>query len=732
MYDPRTVPTGETVKITIDGRDVEVSSHLTILQVCEDLQIEIPVFCYHSRLDIAGNCRMCLVEVERMPKPVASCAMPVGNEMVIHTKSPMVQKAREGVLEFLLINHPLDCPICDQGGECDLQDITMNYSRGRSRFDLNKRAVPEQYMGPLIKTMMNRCIHCTRCVRFANTVAGVPEVGAIHRGEHMEITTLAKAATSELSGNMIDICPVGALTSKPYAFKGRPWELTKVYSIDVLDAVGSNIRIDTKGDRIKRILPRANEAINEEWISDKTRFSYDGLRFQRLDMPYRRVRGKLEPCTWSQALQTIQKEISKVDGSEIAGLVGDQADVEATYVFNLMLDFLGSPHRDCRQNGALYSQKDLTQLVHRNHYLFNTTIQGLETADFILLIGTNPRLEAPLVNARIKKCSYLNQTPIALIGEKSDLTYPYHHLGDTLDSIFKLYDMNHPVSKALHAAKKPAMIIGQGFFTSPAVAAYLKVIDGLLATYKNFIQWGHLPDRSSQEVESQIIWNGYNVLHTAASRVGALDVGFLPKEGGLDTPGILTACQERRIKVLFSYGADEVPVEALQEPFVVYIGHHGDRCAPIADVILPSAAYTEKDALYVNTEGRVQQTHVAVLPPGQAKADWAVMSELVRTFGQPLPFNNLTLLRRTICRYFPHLNPELRFNSRPDGLLSQYCWEKLSSAKTATLPKMTKVHKASGVVQYPITNPYMTCSITRHSPTMASCMKEMVPTRVSS
>ena len=676
------------IRLTIDGHMIEVPEGTTVLQACEDLAIEIPVFCYHPRLPIAGNCRMCLVEVEKSPKPVASCAWPATDGMVVHTKSPMVEKARKGALEFLLINHPLDCPICDQAGECDLQDITLNYSRGESRFDLNKRAVPEKHMGPLIKTEMNRCIHCTRCIRFSDEIAGIPEVGAINRGEHTEISTLENAIASELSGNLIDICPVGALTNKPNAFHGRVWELKKTDGIDVLDAVGSNIRIDSRGNQVLRILPRLNEAVNEEWISDRTRFACDGLTAQRLDQPYRRIDSKLTPCTWDEAFTTIKTTLEPLAGTEIAGLAGDLVDVESTYALRLLLDSLGSSHRDCRQDGA-----DLPY-QNRTHYRFNTTIQGLEDADLVLLIGTNPRTEAPLINARIRKRYLRGNLTIGLIGDNVDLTYPYEHLGATATALNALLDKNNSFAKALATAKRPALILGQACFTREDTPALLTVIQKIMSANPAFIQDD---------------WKGYNVLHTAGGRVGAMDVGFTPDASGFGTKGILGGCTSGAIKAVYLHGVDEIDAAAFGKAFIIYQGHHGDQGAHRADVILPGAAYTEKDALYVNTEGRVQRSYAAISPPGQAKVDWTIIRALSEVLGHTLPFNTHDALRA-------HLEAAYPFITNIDTIMNAP-WSPLPTSD-GTLNELA--------FALPITNTYMTCPITRHSKTMAACVHEIL------
>lgn len=683
-------------KLTINEIEVEVQDGSTVLQACEQLGIEIPVFCYHPKLSIAGNCRMCLVQLGSSSKPIASCSMPATDGMDIKTHTPVVQKAREGVLEFLLINHPLDCPICDQGGECDLQDITRNYSRGKSRFSLNKRAVPDKPMGPLIKTTMTRCIHCTRCVRFANEIAGSPEIGALGRGEHMEITSyLGTAITSELSGNMIDICPVGALTSKPYAFHGRPWELKKTDTIDVLDAVGSNIRVDSRGQEVLRILPRLNEEINEEWISDKTRFAYDGLKQQRLDQPYIRQKGKLIPATWEEAFSHIQKHLKGVQGKEIAALAGDQADCESMIALKDLMTHLKSPHLDCRQDGTHWDGR------FRGAYLFNTTIAGIEKADLILLIATNPRHEAPLVNARIRK-RYLRSSQsqpleIATIGPVNDLTYPVNSLGENAKIIKEILEGKHAFSAKLKAAKRPMLILGQGAMNRRDSLEILNLCQKIVEKY-GFIQED---------------WNGFNTLHTAAARVGGLDIGFLPQSGGLDTAGILSAAQNGELKVLYLLGADEIPMTELGETFVIYQGHHGDAGAHRADVILPGATYTEKNATYVNTEGRPQHTYPAVPPPGMAKEDWRIIRSLAQTLGHILPYDTLEQVRDRLIAQNAIFGATDQIISSP--------WEMLPSGTPETLSQLA--------FHLPIQNFYRTDPISRHSLTMAHCSKSVDQTR---
>ncbi len=620
-------------KLTVDGIEVEVPAGATLLQACELAGKEIPRFCYHERLSIAGNCRMCLIEVEKSPKPVASCAMPAADNMVVKTMSPMVKKAREGVMEFLLINHPLDCPICDQGGECDLQDQAMAYGRDRSRFKENKRAVEDKYMGPLIETCMTRCIQCTRCVRFSTEVAGVDEIGAIGRGEDMEITTyLEGAVTSEMSANVIDLCPVGALTSKPYAFNARPWELVKTESIDVMDAVGSNIRVDVRGPEVLRILPRIHEDVNEEWISDKTRYVYDGLRRQRLDTPYVRDNGKLRPASWKEAFERIASKLKEVGADRAAAITGDLVCAESMKALKDLWTRIGSPHIDCRQDGAALGGL-------RSGYLFNTTIAGIEAADALLLIGTNPRWEAAIVNTRIRKRSRMGRFPILGIGPQSNLTYGVDWLGMSPEILAKIADGRHPAADLLEKVSRPMLIVGMGALARPDGSAILNAA-GRIAERSGMIKTG---------------WNGFNVLHTAASRVAGLDLGVLPGRGGLDVNGIVDGAQAGRIGLVYLLGADEQEWGAkgaglLGDAFVVYQGSHGDKGAHRADVILPGAAYTEKDATWVNTEGRTQQGFRALFPPGEAREDWAIIRALSDYVGETLGYDTLSDLRRDMIK----------------------------------------------------------------------------------
>ena len=634
-------------KLIIDNQEHDVPNGITLIQACGLAGIEIPRFCYHERLSIAGNCRMCLVEVAGMPKPVASCAMSVndlrpgrdGTPPTIITNSPTVKKAREGVLEFLLINHPLDCPICDQGGECDLQDQTMAYGFDAGRFADNKRAVEDKYLGPLIETYMTRCIHCTRCIRFMTEVAGVEELGAIGRGEDMEITTyLEHGMMSELSGNVVDLCPVGALTSKPYAFMARPWELTKTQSIDVMDALGSNIRVDSRGREVMRVLPRVNDAINEEWISDKTRHVWDGLRVQRLDRPYLRRNGRLEPVTWDEAFRAIAEKLRGLDGKRFAAIAGDLAAAEEMFALKLLAEQLGSPNIDCRQDGA-----KLDPAFGRATYLFNAAIEGIDHADAILLIGTNPRLEAPVLNSRILKRWRQSQghVPIGLIGTQADLTYPYEHLGAGPETLAKLAGGSHPFLEKIKGAERPLVIIGQAALARPDGAAVLS-----LAAKAAMAMGAVKPD---------IGWNGFSVLHTAAARVAGLDLGLVPGKGGRDVDAILEGVEKGEIDVVYLLGADEIDTVRLGKSFVIYQGSHGDRGAHRADVILPGATYTEKDATYVNTEGRPQMTARAVFPPGEAREDWKIIRALSGVLGQALPFNSVAELRAKMFAVSPHL-----------------------------------------------------------------------------
>jgi NADH-quinone oxidoreductase subunit G len=623
-------------KLTVDGKEIDVPPEYTLLQACEAAGAEIPRFCFHERLSIAGNCRMCLVELVGSPKPVASCAWavrdcrpgPKGEPPVVNTKTPMVRRAREGVMEFLLINHPLDCPICDQGGECDLQDQAMAYGVDSSRYQENKRAVEDKYIGALVKTIMNRCIHCTRCIRFSTEVAGVPELGAIGRGEDMEITTyLEQAMTSELQGNVVDLCPVGALTSKPYAFAARPWELNKTESIDVMDALGSAIRVDTRGREVMRILPRINDDVNEEWISDKTRHVVDGLKVQRLDQPYVREHGRLRPASWSEAFFAIEAEIATTAPERVGAIAGDLAAVEEMFALKDLMRRLGVKNIDARQDGCL-----IDPAWGRASYLFNATIAGIEQADALLIIGANPRKEAAVLNARIRKRWRAGKFPIGVIGERPDLTYPYEYLGAGNDTLTDLAVGLHAFSDELKKAQRPLIIVGASALARPD-GAVIASQAAKVAVNLGAIKPG---------------WNGYCVLHTAASRVGALDIGFVPEAGGLTATQMADG-----LDLAFLLGADEIDIAP--GAFVVYIGTHGDTGAHRADVILPGAAYTEKSGIYVNTEGRVQIAERACFPPGDAREDWAIMRALSDVLNRKLPYDSLRQLRQTMFKAHPHL-----------------------------------------------------------------------------
>jgi NADH-quinone oxidoreductase subunit G len=654
-------------KLTVDGIEVEVPQGATVLQACEAAGKEIPRFCYHERLAIAGNCRMCLVEVKPgPPKPQASCALPAADNQEVRTDSLMVKKAREGVMEFLLINHPLDCPICDQGGECDLQDQAMAYGRGFSRFDENKRAVTDKYMGPIIKTSMNRCIQCTRCVRFAEQVAGVEEIGAIGRGENMQITTyLEKTLTSELSGNVADLCPVGALLQKPYSFEARPWELKKTPSIDVHDAVGSNVRLDSRGRQVMRVLPRINEDVNEEWLSDKSRHAIDGMVRRRLDRVFVRRDGKLRPATWEEAFAEIAKH---ADGS-MAAIAGDLVDCETMYAAKALLRSFGSELLEGRQTGMDY---DCSSLAAIN---FNTGVAGIEDADAILLVGSNVRMEAPLVNTRIRK-AVRRGAKVFAIGPEVDLTYKVEWLGNDLSLLGKLPQV---AADAFGAAERPAVIVGGGALKAGALGAALALVKSL-----NLVRDG---------------WNGFNVLHMAASRMGGVMLGYAQKGGIAD---ILASDP----KLTFFLGADEVDFSKFDKSFKVYVGHHGDTGAHHADVILPAASYVEKSGTFVNLEGRVQVAQQAVFAPGEAREDWKIFRALSEVLGKPLPFDTLAELRGAMVAEVPALGL--------DGAIAPFEW---------TLPKLSA--KASGPVGYPISDFYLTNAICRASPTMQRCSTEI-------
>lgn len=679
-------------KLKVDGRDIEVPDHYTLLQAAEEAGAEVPRFCFHERLSIAGNCRMCLVEVKGgPPKPQASCAMgvkdlrpgPNGEAPEIFTNTPMVKKAREGVMEFLLINHPLDCPICDQGGECDLQDQAMAFGVDASRYHENKRAVEDKYIGPLVKTIMTRCIHCTRCVRFTTEVAGISELGLIGRGEDAEITTyLEQAMTSELQGNVIDLCPVGALTSKPYAFQARPWELTKTETIDVMDAVGSAIRVDTRGREVMRVMPRVNEAVNEEWISDKTRFIWDGLRTQRLDRPYVRKNGKLAPASWPEAFAAIKDAVARSTPDRIGAIAGDLAAVEEIFALKQLMTSLGSANIDCRQDGAA-----LDPALGRASYVFNPTIDGIEHADAVLIIGSNPRFEASVLNARIRKRWRIGNLPVGVIGEIGDTRYAYDQLGAGAETLKGLADGKGSFFDVLKKAERPLIIIGQGALARADGSAVL----GLAAKLAQAV--GAVTEG----------WNGFAVLHTAASRVGALDLGFVPGEGGKHVAGMMDGA----LDVLFLLGADELDMGRIGNAFTVYIGTHGDAGAHRADVILPASAYTEKSGTYVNTEGRVQMANRAGFAPGDAREDWAILRALSDVLGKRLPFDSLQQLRARLYADHPHFRAVDQIAPADAGAV----------AKAAVLGgKLDKAPFVSAVKDFYLTNP-----IARASAVMAEC-----------
>ena len=672
-------------KLTIDGIEFEAEAGSSVLQACEAMGIEIPRFCYHERLSVAGNCRMCLVEMERSPKPVASCAMPVAEGMVIHTNTESVKKARNGVMEFLLINHPLDCPICDQGGECDLQDQAMGYGKDFSRYREPKRAVKDKYMGPLVKTIMTRCIHCTRCVRFATEVAGVPELGLLGRGEGAEITTyLEKALASELSGNVIDLCPVGALTSKPYAFHARSWELRKTESVDAMDAVGASIRIDSQGNEVMRIMPRLNEEVNEEWLSDRSRFACDGLRRQRLDRPYvRGADGKLAPASWDDALAAVASKLAGTDGSKIAAIAGDQCDAESMFALKSLMESLGSPHLDCRQDGAALDGNGA-----RAGYIFNSGFAGIEEADALLIVGSNPRLEAPVVNARIRKRWLRGEFPVGVVGPQADLTYDYDYLGAGPQTLREIADGKHAFAKILKKAERPMVIVGMGALARTDGAA-------VLAVARKIAEDNGIAGKD---------WNGFNILHSAAARVGGLDLGFVPAAGGRDVAGIMDGAEGGAIEAVYLLAADEIDMNRLGKAFVIYQGHHGDMGAHRADVILPGAAYTEKSGIWVNSEGRVQRGLRAVLPPGEAKEDWAILRALSGVMDKTLPFDSLGALRRQMAEAHPV------FATRDERVPAE--WGAFGAAESAL---------GEGGFAPAVANFYMTCPISRASETMAEC-----------
>ena len=668
-------------KLTVDGIEVEVPNGSAVIQACEAAGVEIPRFCYHERLSVAGNCRMCLVEVEKAPKPVASCAYPVADGMVIKTDTPMVRNARRGVMEFLLINHPLDCPICDQGGECDLQDQAFGYGMDHSRYAENKRAVKDKYLGPLIKTVMTRCIHCTRCIRFSSEVAGVPEMGATGRGENMEVGTYIESAlTSELSGNLADICPVGALLPKPWNYQARPWEYRKTDSVDVHDALGAAIRVDARGAEVLRILPRINEDVNEEWLGDKSRFALDGLKRRRLDKPWVRENGKLRPASWPEAFKAIADKIKSTAPERIGAVAGDLCDAESMLALKDLMGSLGSGNLDCRQDGAALDAS------RREFYLFNSGIAGIEEADAILLIGSNPRRESPVLNARIRKRWLAGGCRIGSVGAVPDAIYNVTNLGDGPQALNDLGDFK----QVLTDAKRPMIIVGQAALARADGAAILAAAWALAA--------------SMGAISHD--WHGFNVLHTAASRVAALDLGFLPQSGGKD----LAAMLDGGVDLLWLLAADEFDTARIKPgTFVVYQGHHGDRGASRADVILPGAAYTEKSGTWINTEGRVQRGFLSCQPPGEAREDWSILRAFSAVIGKPLPYDSLDALRTRL----EAASPVFRWSySRTVGG---------DQAGPASTGSIDAAPFAPAIADYYLTNP-----IARASAVMAECSKLFV------
>ena len=635
------------LKLKVNDIDVEVEEGTTVLQACEQAGAEIPRFCYHEKLSIAGNCRMCLVEMEKSPKPIASCAMPATEGMVLKTNTEKVKKARKGVMEFLLANHPLDCPVCDQGGECDLQDQSMYYGIDKSRFKENKRYVPEKYMGPLIKTQMTRCIHCTRCIRFATEIAGVPELGAIGRGEDMQITTyLEKAMDSELSANVIDLCPVGALTSKPYVFEARPWELKKTETIDVMDAIGSSIRVDTYGWEVKRVLPRINEDINEEWISDKTRYACDGLKNQRLDTPYVKINGKFQPSNWKNVYEKITDKIKQTDPENIAGFLGDLTNMETMFSAKEFFEkILNSKHLESR------SEETFTDISNRENYIFNSTINGIEESDLILLIGTNPRLESTILNSRIRK-GYLNsKMKIFSFGDVGDLTYPYEVLENSTNN-FDNFLNNKVLSSEFAKSKTPMLIFGKSFFK-------LKSSKYLFHKTKKFI---------NENIKNyQKNWNPLNIISRDASTVGGFDLNLISSEDGYNNT--LQNLNNNKFQIVFLFGQDNLKFNKKNE-FIIYIGSHGDRGAEIADIILPSPAYTEQDGYYTNLEGKIQKAYKATYPPGEAKEEWEILNEISKIYKNKSLYKDREYLIDTMMNYL-NINKKNNINYLNEELFSE-------------------------------------------------------------
>ena len=673
--------------ININEKDIEFENGMTVMQACEIAGVEIPRFCYHDKLSIAGNCRMCLVEMEKSPKPIASCAMPASEGMRIKTNTKTIIEARKGVMEFLLINHPLDCPICDQGGECDLQDQALYYGFDKSRYEENKRAVKNKYMGPLVSTIMTRCIHCTRCVRFSTEVAGVDDLGLLGRGENAEITTyLEKTIKSELSGNVIDLCPVGALTSKPYAFQARPWELKKTESIDVFDAMGSSIRIDTLGKKTMRVLPRLNEEINEEWINDKSRFAIDGLSKQRLDVPYIKENGKLVQSDWNKTLKYITNEISKRKKENTLALSGKFTDIETLFSAKSFLESLGSKYYECRYDNVQFIESN------RTSYIFNSSIQEIDNADLILLIGSNPRWEASVLNSRIRKAYLNNNCKIGLIGKKIDLTYNYTHLSEDIIYLRNILENNSPFSQELENSKKPLIIIGNSAINNQEGEEIIKLCSEISKKY-NVVNDN---------------FNGFNILQQDISKVGALDIGFYNNLFSGDFNKNASEYISKNSPVVFLLGSDEIDHKILEKSFLIYMGHHGDKSAQMADIILPTPAFTEKSSTFINMEGRVLQTSKCYHPLGQSKEEWKIFRSLSNNFFNKLKFNNLSELREEIISKFPIFR------------------------QINVLPSINKVNYGSPsqiknrIIDYNIKNFYMNDVISRHSITMANCSREIL------
>ena len=673
--------------ITIDNQEIEFEDGMTVMQACELAGVEIPRFCYHDKLSIAGNCRMCLVEMDKSPKPIASCAMPATEGMKIKTNTDSIKRARKGIMEFLLINHPLDCPICDQGGECDLQDQALHYGLDRSRYEENKRAVKNKYMGPLVGTIMTRCIHCTRCVRFSTEIAGVDDLGLLGRGENAEITTyLEKAIESELSGNVIDLCPVGALTNKPYAFKARPWELNKTESVDIFDAMGSSIRIDTLGKKTLRVLPRLNEEINEEWISDKSRFAIDGLSKERIDIPYIKRNGKLISTEWDEVLNRITQEISKHGKENTLALSGKFTDIETLFATKYFVQSLGSNFFDCRYDNAQFIENQ------RSSYLFNSSIQEIDNAEVILLVGTNPRWEASVLNARIRKSYINNDCKIGLIGKKIDLTYEYSHLSDNIEHLNDLLNDRSPFSELLKNSKKSLMIIGNSAINFRDGKEVLNVCSEIAKKYNI----------------STNSFNGFNVLQQDISKAGAIDIGFYNNDFAQNFDQKIKDHISKFNPVVFLLSCDEINHSILEGAFIVYLGHHGDVLAQLANVVLPTPAYTEKSSTYVNMEGRVLQTTRCYHPLGESKEEWKIFRSLSNNFSQKLRFNNLSELRNEISNLFPVFK---EINNLP-------------SSSKLDFGSATKIENR--VLEYNIKNFYMTDVISRASITMANCSREIL------